>query len=143
MPLAFAIVVAGALGLSMSLAANSQETGGAVTTARDDDGRRLFMTYCSNCHGRTGRGDGPAAETLGVRPANLTQLARATDGAFIAERIRRMIDGRDRYIKAHGSIDMPAWGDAFKRREGLSDQAIAARIDAIVKYLQSIQQRSG
>jgi hypothetical protein len=83
------------------------------------------------------------ADDLKVRPADLTQLGKATDGAFIAERIQRMIDGRDRYIKGHGSIEMPVWGDAFKRRDGLSEEAIKARIGAIVRYLQSIQQRLG
>jgi mono/diheme cytochrome c family protein len=111
--------------------------------AGDDEGRRLFVTYCSSCHGPAGRGDGPVADALSVRPADLTQLARATEGPFIAERIQRMIDGRDRSIKAHGSIEMPVWGDAFRQREGLSDEAIRARIEAIVKYLQSIQQRTG
>jgi len=128
-----------ALVVSVSAGARSQRSVGAVVPA--DDGRSLFLTHCSSCHGTAGHGDGPAADELGVRPADLTQLAKATEGAFIAERIQRMIDGRDRYIKGHGSIEMPVWGDAFKRQDGLSEEAVKARIGAIVRYLQSIQQR--
>ena len=128
-----------ALVVSASSGAKSQQNPRAVVPGHD--GRALFLTYCSSCHGTAGHGDGPVADDLRVRPADLTQLAKATDGAFIAERIQRMIDGRDRYIKAHGSIEMPVWGDAFKRRDGLSEEAVKARIGAIVRYLQSIQQR--
>jgi hypothetical protein len=35
---------------------------------------------------------------------------------------------------------MPLWGDVFRRRDG--DDASAARIDALVTFLQSIQQRA-
>ena len=34
-------------------------------------GRMLFMNNCSQCHGETGRGDGPLAATLPLPPANL------------------------------------------------------------------------
>lgn len=34
-------------------------------------GRQLFMQNCIQCHGETGRGDGPLAPSLSIRPANL------------------------------------------------------------------------
>jgi hypothetical protein len=37
---------------------------------------------------------------------------------------------------------MPAWGEVFKRRPGLDDRAVKARIEAIVRYLKSIQEQS-
>jgi hypothetical protein len=37
---------------------------------------------------------------------------------------------------------MPVWGDAFRSaREGLSPEAAKARIDAVVRYLEAIQER--
>jgi mono/diheme cytochrome c family protein len=121
-----------------AVAAQPRESAAGV-----EDGRALFLTYCSSCHGTTARGDGPVSESLRGRPADLTELANAADGAFIAQRIQRTVDGRDRHIKAHGSYEMPVWGDAFKRREGLGEEAIKARIDAIVRYIQTIQHRKG
>ena len=134
------LVVAAALASAVSV--TSAESPQAVTP-RGEDGRALFLTYCSSCHGTSGRGDGPAADSLRTRPVDLTQLARITDGVFVAERVKRMIDGRDRYVKAHGSIEMPVWGDAFKQSADLTEAGVRARIDAIVRYLQSIQQRLG
>ncbi len=102
---------------------------------------RLFVTYCASCHGRSGRGDGPMAGNLRVAPANLTQLARKNGGLFPRERARRIIDGRD--VSSHGTGEMPVWGDAFTKREGLTEAAARARIDALVRYLDSLQERPG
>ncbi|MFQ5847239.1 MAG: c-type cytochrome [Candidatus Methylomirabilales bacterium] len=38
-------------------------------------GEQVYRTFCWTCHGRYGRGDGPAAEYLAVRPPDLTDPA--------------------------------------------------------------------
>ena len=43
------------------------------TAAAIAEGATLFAAHCAVCHGAEGRGDGPAAAALPVRPANLTQ----------------------------------------------------------------------
>ena len=135
-----AVGPAAALALVASAVSGAKSQQGPTDTARIAEGRTLFVTYCSPCHGRSGHGDGPVGENLRVLPADLTQLANRNGGAFVSAKIQRIIDGRD--VRAHGHIDMPVWGDAFKRREGLSEEAVRARIEAIVRYLASIQERS-
>ena len=66
----------------------------------------LYVRHCASCHGVAGRGDGPAAESLTPRPTDLTRSS-----AELAE-LMRVIDGR-RTVRAHGSSDMPVWGDVF------------------------------
>jgi mono/diheme cytochrome c family protein len=112
---------------------------GTTDTALVDGGRDLFATYCASCHGLTGRGNGPAAEELRRRPADLTQLAKQNGGMFNGARVHTIVDGRA--VKAHGTMDMPIWGDAFKWREGLPEDAIKRRIEALVRYLETIQER--
>jgi mono/diheme cytochrome c family protein len=129
-----------ALVASAVSAAKSQQS--PAGTARIAEGRTLFVSYCATCHGTSGHGDGPVGEDLRVRPADLTQLANRNGGRFVPARIQRIIDGRDMDVKEHGNIEMPVWGNAFKRREGLSEEAVRARIEAIVRYLESIQERS-
>ena len=42
-----------------------------VAAAQDKaEGKKLYVTYCSGCHGESGKGDGPAAVSLPVKPAN-------------------------------------------------------------------------
>ena len=113
----------------------------AAQTLEAESGHTLFVTYCASCHGRSGHGDGPVAEGLRVRPADLTQLAKKNGGMFPMEKTRRIIDGRD--VRPHGTFEMPVWGDAFTKREGLSEEGARARIEALVRYLDSIQERSG
>jgi mono/diheme cytochrome c family protein len=43
----------------------------ASTPESIERGRMLFMNNCIQCHGETGRGDGPLAASLPLKPANL------------------------------------------------------------------------
>ena len=43
----------------------------ASSAASIERGRQLFIQNCIQCHGETGRGDGPLAPTLRIPPANL------------------------------------------------------------------------
>lgn len=43
----------------------------ASTPASVERGRMLFFQSCTQCHGETGRGDGPLAASLTLKPANL------------------------------------------------------------------------
>jgi len=95
----------------------------------------------ASCHGADARGADPLAGQLRRLPPDLTEFSARNGGTFPSERLRRIIDGRD--VRSHGDREMPVWGDAFKRTRGhLSDEDIKARIDAIVRYLEAIQQRS-
>jgi mono/diheme cytochrome c family protein len=104
-------------------------------------GKDLFRAYCATCHGVDGRGAGPMTSELRRLPPSLTSYAVRNGGVFPGEQVRRIVDGR--LVGSHGTSEMPVWGDAFKRtRDGLSEEAAKARIDAIVKYLEAIQERA-
>ena len=97
-----------------------------------------FAFYCAPCHGRSGTGDGTVASALRVRPADLTTLAERHGGQFPRDRVREYLVGRGRPIAAHGSGDMPVWGDAFGRTADGAD-ATPEKIAALVEYLQTLQ----
>ena len=104
-------------------------------------GAPLFERHCSACHGREGRGDGPAAKALRERPADLTAIAARRGGAFPAAEIARFIDGRFD-LPAHGSREMPIWGRRFG--DDLADREFGeaigrGNIASLVEYLKSIQ----
>jgi mono/diheme cytochrome c family protein len=46
------------------------------TTATIDRGAQVYSANCASCHGPSGYGDGPAAQNLNPRPANLAWLSR-------------------------------------------------------------------
>jgi len=137
-------------GLDPSAARTKQRIDNVVTyiesiqtpsTGVNDPGAQLFRTHCATCHGTTARGNGPIADQLRRLPADLTKYTARNGGVFPSQRVSRIIDGRD--VPSHGNREMPVWGDAFKTASGgSSEEAVKARIAAIVKYLESIQERA-
>ena len=108
--------------------------------ASTDSGAQLFRTYCASCHGVNGRGAGPVAGQLRKPPPDLTKYTKQNGGIFPSERVRQIIDGRG--VATHGDREMPVWGDAFQStRGGLTPEAAMARIEAIVRFLDGIQER--
>lgn len=105
------------------------------------EGQALFLTHCATCHGANARGDGPVASSLRVSPGDLTQFAKRNGGTFPSAKVYRVIEGRD--VGAHGSIEMPVWGHIFRVTPPDAPTSVKARIDALVEYLESIQERSG
>lgn len=112
----------------------------AQTAAASGD--YLFRTYCAACHGETAKGNGPLADSMRKRPADLTEIAKRNKGVFPKEQVYRMIDGREP-VKGHGGPDMPVWGDVFTRAvEGGDPAIVQKRIEALVEYLAGIQARN-
>lgn len=108
-----------------------------VSSINASSGAAMYSAYCSSCHGATGLGDGPAALGLKKRPTDLTQLSANNRGAFPSSHITQILD-HESAAAAHGSKDMPVWGDAF-RATGESSSLAQLRIHNIVSYLRSLQ----
>ena len=134
------------LGLLVIVGLATAQIVGAAGGVRDKQqkkfsGSDIFRTYCATCHGTSGKGDGPLADLLRKRPPDLTQFSKQNQGTFPSEKVRRIIDGREP-VTGHGGPDMPVWGDAFARSgEDADPESVKQKIQAIVEFLQSIQQR--
>ena len=98
-----------------------------------------FHAYCSPCHGRDGRGDGPVAPALKRRPSDLTTLAKRNHGVFPRADVRDYITNGRPDVPAHGTSAMPVLGPTFRALDS-SDQSVAMRIANVVEYLATIQQ---
>jgi mono/diheme cytochrome c family protein len=107
------------------------------TLIRSVEGPDLFRAYCASCHGKDGRGNGPAAPALKVTAPDLTAIAKNNGGRFPSVRVRQIIMGED-VITAHGSREMPVWGPIFHQIESDVDRGYV-RVENLVKYLESIQ----
>lgn len=105
-------------------------------------GSAWFGAYCASCHGASARGDGPVADALDPRPADLTAIASRNGGRFDAEAVAAYIDGRT-WIEPHGSSAMPVWGRPIDdRNERILDTETLltpAAIYQIVEYLRTLQ----
>jgi mono/diheme cytochrome c family protein len=107
----FLLVVASSLGLA-------QSKGDA------NAGKTKYESLCAGCHGKTGKGDGPAAASLNPKPQDHTdgKTMNALTDKYLADIVK---DGGAGVKK---SPLMPAWGKTMK------DQEIAD----VVAYIRSL-----
>lgn len=109
-----------------------------ITTARGD-----YMNLCADCHGTTGKGNGPAAAGLNPRPSDLTTIAARNDGTFPKLQVMSKIYG---YTMGRSDSPMPQFGDLLEGRTVMYDAGDGQptptpwRLVALTEYLESIQQ---
>jgi mono/diheme cytochrome c family protein len=102
------------------------------------EGKDLYAAYCASCHGKTGKGDGPAAPALKDPLPDLTTLAKRNGGTYNWAAVEQMISGRGRPVTAHGSVEMPVWGHIFFSM-GKDTSLETMRVKNLTRHLESIQ----
>ena len=86
-------------------------------------GQTLYREHCMDCHGTTGKGDGPKAPFLSPRPGNL--ISAATSAKTDKELLRTIAQGTPR-------TSMPGWKDTLPNADQL----------AVLEYIRSLIQFS-
>ena len=106
-------------------------------------GKELFHQYCSVCHGVDAKGNGSlydsrsADKSVRVPPADLTLLSQRNAGKFPAAHVREAIYSKGP-IPAHGTPDMPTWGDVFSNLKS-DPKLIETRVRNLTAYIESLQ----
>jgi mono/diheme cytochrome c family protein len=111
----------------------------APDAAASAKGRVTYGRYCVSCHGPRAKGDGPLARDLRVAVPDLTTLAQRSGGKYPYDRVVRVIQAGET-LRGHGTPDMPAWGDAFKKTKGTGEATLDAAIRNLSHYLWTLQQ---
>jgi mono/diheme cytochrome c family protein len=116
-------------------------SGAAAQEPPAHPGEAVYRQYCGACHGIGADGKGPLATILEPKPADLRAIAARRDGVFPDAEIVRIVDGRDPIV-AHGTRDMPVWGERLRDEVGLGPTTEArtrGTLNLIVQYLKSVQ----
>jgi mono/diheme cytochrome c family protein len=108
---------------AMLLLVSIASVASSVSAQDQGDGKRMYEAYCTGCHGASGKGDGPAAKTLPVKPADHTraEMNKHTD-KYLADIISK---GGASVGK---SAQMPAWGAVIEE----------ARVKEIVAHIRTL-----
>ena len=95
----------------------------AAPVSAAEDGKTVFGTYCSACHGAEGAGDGAASAGLDPKPANLNdaEFWKTRDEASV----RKVVTEGGAAVGK--SPLMAAWGAVLNKEQ----------LDAVVKYVVS------
>ena len=118
----------------------AQTDSGKAADTSVASGRDLFVAYCASCHGKDGKGKGPAAASLKTPPPDLTSLAQRNDGKFPKGHVSETISG-EAAMSAHGSREMPVWGPFFLALSGMKAKAAKSRLEELTSYIESIQSK--
>jgi mono/diheme cytochrome c family protein len=97
---------------------------GSVWGQNQADGKNLYTTYCSSCHGDKGNGDGVASKSLPVKLADHTNglIMNQLSDKFLFDIIS---NGGNSVGK---SSMMPAWGSQLNEKQ----------IHDVIAYIRSI-----
>lgn len=79
----------------------------------NSEGKKLYESYCSTCHGDKGKGNGPAAQSLPAKPADHTN--GAVMNAFSDQFLVEIIAKGGSAVKK--SSFMPSWGSALNEKQ--------------------------
>jgi mono/diheme cytochrome c family protein len=139
----------------MTISGGLLEMTSAAWSQNFDTGKFEYQVGCAACHGSDAKGMGPVASLFGKPPADLTVLARNNGDVFPFNSVYEVIDGR-KAVLAHGSRDMPIWGDRYTpspNRAAAPDASnaflnpaydpetiVRMRILGVIDYLTRIQQ---
>lgn len=104
-------------------------------------GKEIYDAQCAACHGAEGRGDGPLAQRLDRRPADLTQLPGG--GAFPRAHVMGYVDG---YFRDDAGEVMPQFGPQMAEGElvpnDIGDGILTPTPKALIRvadYVESLQ----
>ena len=122
------------------------DQGGPVLAQDPVIGQMEYQAHCAACHGLEGLGDGPVGQVLKTPAPNLALIAARNGGVYSVQKVYDVIEGST-VIAAHGTRDMPLWGDRYRRSSApvTPDQAAMAndtaqqRILSLVYYLGTLQ----
>ncbi len=103
--------------LTLTVSASAQDTPNPLI------GSHLYRAYCLVCHGKDGKGSGPLAKKLDLRPADLSS------DRYQGQEVVDLAETIGRYRKASDS-NMPNWGLVLPQGEV---QHIAAYITTLTR----------
>jgi len=101
-------------------------------------GQETYLKYCASCHGKTAKGDGPAAFVFKTPPSDLTTLSKRHENKFPAGYVGVVLTF-GKTFGSHGSEDMPVWGSRLKTLDPVHDPTGQQHIDDLVAYIRSLQ----
>jgi cytochrome c oxidase cbb3-type subunit 3 len=126
------VVGSRAIGLALAVlvvAALALGAGPGTARAADDDAAALYRTYCVQCHGLKGKGNGVNVRDMSVQPRDHTD-PEGMGGLSDARIFKAIKEGGPAVTK---SVLMPPWGGV------LSDE----QIHSLVRYLRTLCECQG
>jgi mono/diheme cytochrome c family protein len=109
-----------------------------ISNVSSTSGKEMYNSYCAVCHGKDGKGGGPAVSALKTAPPDLTGLAKKNGGKYPSAHVAAVIRGQGD-LAAHGSPEMPIWGPLFSSISQGHQGIVQQRVANLVAYIETLQ----
>ena len=138
--LAIILAIISTFAVAQAAPASSQTTVKHVpiTNASSTSGKEMFESYCAVCHGKDGKGSGPAASAMKTPPSDLTVLAQKSGGKFPSSHVSAVIHGQA-IPASHGNQEMPVWGPLFSSIDQGHQATVQQRVSNLTSYIETLQ----
>ncbi|MEO9824618.1 MAG: cytochrome c [Paracoccaceae bacterium] len=105
-------------------------------------GKTIYAAECSQCHGRAGKGGGPASLGLGVVPPDLVGLSARNGGTFPRAFVRQYVLGLTEENDLAGPMpDFARVGLSHVYPKGGADgEVLETDFEGLLDYLEAIQE---
>jgi mono/diheme cytochrome c family protein len=132
-----AFVVTLAAGIGFASQSNAQSAAPA-SKINPVDGKQMFATLCSSCHGADARGHGPAVIEYKAPPIDLTVLSKNNHGKFPEAHVVHVLE-YGAAVPSHTAVQMPVWGPVLGKINPRDPKEKEVRISSLSHYLETIQ----
>lgn len=136
----FIVLVVAAVSCGCTRTPQQEAAKQPVSAAALASGAHLYGTYCADCHGVDGKGDGPAAPMLKAAPPDLTTLARNNRGTYPGGHVFQAVKWGGGVYRPRSGV-MPVWASRLTQGGNNDDARLSAQIMELTNYVESLQAR--
>lgn len=102
------------------------------------NGKEMFSSLCTSCHGVDGKGHGHIVTERKAPPIDLTILSKNNHGKFPEAHVIHVLEyGAE--VPSHTSVEMPVWGPRLGKINQKDPNDKELRIHSLSHYLETIQ----
>jgi len=123
-----------------TLFASDSKSNITIQTAKASaaDGKAMYGSYCTPCHGVDGKGKGPISPSLKRTPSDLTLLSKNNGGVYPKAHVVGVLE-HGTSASGHDQAGMPEWASTLGKMDQNNKLDVPLRISNLAKYLETLQ----
>jgi len=133
-------LIAGASALSLLASGLPTTVDLKVAKTSPADGKGMYTSYCTPCHGVNGKGNGPLSSSLKRTPSDLTTLSKNNGGNYPEVRVIGIL-AHGSAVSGHDGAGMPHWAITLGNMDQNNKLDTPLRISNLSRYVETLQTR--
>ncbi len=102
------------------------------------DGKAMYASYCTPCHGVDGKGHGKLSSSLKTPPTDISMLSKNHGGVYPKQHVIGVLS-HGASVTGHNKPGMPDWGATLGSMDQNDKLSTTLRIHNLSEYLETLQ----